>query len=170
MLLPFLVPLVLAIAQPTELETRQPPPEETGADDETEGIAVAVQWSGVRATDGCFFFSGPAGLGRDDALGEAACVVVGPRPAVDFGGARFTGAPSRMTRRSTHTYNGAWTANEALTGALAESGGFSGTYSYAECGPGGPCPGTCRIEASVTFTPIGRCGGPQTTPRPSAAR
>lgn len=156
MLLPFLMPVVLAVAMPMAPEKRPPPTTEEV--DEPEGVAVNVQWSGVHATDGCFFFSGPAGLGRDDALGDRACVVVGGRASASFGGATFTGVGGRLTRQSTHDFDGPWTVTEALTGALSDDGAFSGTYAYRECEKGRQCPGRCRIEATVSWVPVGRCG------------
>ena len=44
-----------------------------------------VAWDDVRASEGCFFFSGPLELGRDDHLGTMASVRRGPSTEVAFG-------------------------------------------------------------------------------------
>lgn len=151
-------PQLLATASPMR-EAPTPP------DEPTAGIEVAVKWTVSEATPGCFFFSGPGTLGRNDALGTRACVTPGPHPRVAFGSAVFKGSSSGIRRRSTHEYGGPWTAEEELSGALSGDGRFEGSYTYAECQQGQPCPGRCRIRATVSFTPIGRCGAAKGMPR-----
>ena len=151
-------PNLLATASPLR-EAPTPP------DDPAKGIEVAVTWTISDATSGCFFFSGPGRLGRDNALGSRACVTPGARPVVSFGSAVFRGSASGLRRRSTHQHGGPWTVTEALDGGLSGDGRFDGEYRYSECQAGAVCPGRCRIQATVAFTPIGRCGDAQGTPR-----
>lgn len=141
--------------------TGKPPVPPIAPETEGQGIKVAVHWSGVTATSGCFFFSGPNGLGRDDALGTTACVTPGASARVSFGSAVFSGSTAGLVRRSSHRYGGEWQAHERLDGALQSDGRFSGSYRYAECQVGKACPGSCAISATVRFEPIGRCGAEQ---------
>ena len=146
----------------TALPQREAP---TPPDEQGEGIEVAVTWAVSEATPGCFFFSGPGRLGRNDSLGSRACVTPGPRPVISFGSAVFHGSPRGIQRRSTHVHGGPWTVDEALSGGLSGDGRFEGAYQYTECQQGSPCPGHCRIRATVSFTPIGRCGDAKGAPR-----
>lgn len=151
-----LLPSVLATASPTR-ETPTPP------DDPTQAIEVAVSWTVSEATPGCFFFSGPGRLGRSSTLGNRACVTPSPHPIIAFGAAVFKGSARGIRRRSHHQHGGAWTVDEELSGGLSGDGRFEGEYRYTECQKGAACPGVCRIRATVSFTPIGRCG--KSTPR-----
>lgn len=152
------MPLLLLVFVLASGQTDRKPPPPTPIDQTGTGIEVAVRWSGVSATPGCFFFSGPRRLGRDDQLGSTACVSPGSPARVAFGGAVFTGSTGGLTRRSVHQFHGEWYADERLDGALQSDGRLNGTYLYEECEAGKACPGRCAIRASVTFTPIGRCG------------
>lgn len=155
-----MIGLALIVAFATKLPAEPPEPLQSPQQD-GRGVRVAVEWTGVRATPGCFFFSGPGRLGRDDQLGTSACVEATGPVRVDFGSAVFTGSTGRATRRSPHTFHGNWLALESLDGTFVADGSFSGTYRYEECERGKACPGRCRIDASVRFTPVGRCeGGP----------
>lgn len=159
-----MIALAVFIAFATRLPIEPVPPMTPPQIEQGDGIRVAVEWSGVQATPGCFFFSGPGRLGRDDQLGSTACV----DPAagrISFGSAVFRGGAGRLTRRSQHDHQGVWHADEALAGALGSDGRFSGSYAYAECAQGGACPGTCRISAAVRMTPVGRCGSGAGAPR-----
>jgi hypothetical protein len=123
-------------------------------------VGVAVVWQDVRRTAGCFYFSGPAGLGRNDALGDLATwSAAGGRATLTFaGGQVFTGVRAgpqvELTRRTTYSSGGAWQVTEIIRG------GFRGdvleaTYSYRECEAARPaaCPGNCTIEARVVARP-----------------
>ncbi|MEZ4436337.1 MAG: hypothetical protein R3F65_28390 [bacterium] len=150
--------LILAIAVPIT-PRKPPPPDDT---DTPDALRLTVDWNITHATDGCFFFAGPAPLGRDDSHGPRAGFTPGPRPTGTVGAAAFTGTSTRLTRTSKHHFHGPWTATETLTGTLAPDGRFTGTYRYAECESGQTCPGRCRIEATVRWHPDGRCGAGDT--------
>lgn len=114
-----------------------------------------VAWRDVTSTEGCFFFSGPQDLGRDDHLGDAARQlgdVLVITPAYEF---RLAG-PGTFVRQASHEYGGAWTSRETLTLAPASSAmgeGLVGRYHYDEIGPGETAPGTCHIDARIELWP-----------------
>ncbi|MFK7991294.1 MAG: hypothetical protein AB8I08_35085 [Sandaracinaceae bacterium] len=122
--------------------------------------AVNVHWSAIRTRrPGCFFFSGPGELGRDDPLGTSASLEWGARRvALRFGAVTFEGrrAGSTVTlaRQSTHAFAGDWRVTERIHGDLAQVGpecrGLRLTYAYEECHVGDPCPGSCHIDAVLT--------------------
>ena len=113
---------------------------------------VRVQFAPPRTTDGCWFFSGPGALGRDDQLGATArWSREGARVKLRFAGAEFAGdvegARVRLRRVSRHE---SWQVTETIEGEL--SGGcpsLHARYHYDECEDGGACPGTCHIDATV---------------------
>lgn len=156
--LPAILPLIiLAIAIPIT-PRKPPPPEQT---DQPDAIRLAVDWTLTHATDGCFFFAGPAPLGRDDSYGPRACLTPGATPTITFGAAAFSGTPTRLTRTSKHQFHGPWLTTETLTGHLTPDGRFTGTYRYRECEADATAPGRCQIEATVRWRPDGRCGPTQ---------
>jgi hypothetical protein len=131
---------------------------------------VAVTWTNVSSSSGCFFFSGPGKLGRDTQLGALArWEENGAQVALAFGAARFVGdgrgAPLRLQRSAVHDFNGAWRITETVVGkwveppALAQTLSqarcpeFEGTYAYQECNQGNAaeCPGRCVINAKLTL-------------------
>jgi len=131
---------------------------------------VRVSWQQVVHTGGCFFFSGPAELGRDTLLGTAArWEENGNAVTLAFGPARFVGdarhSPIGLERTAEHSYNGTWRITETIVGQWSKpspltqtlSPGqcpeFHGSYAYQECDEGNPaeCPGRCRITAQLTI-------------------
>jgi hypothetical protein len=118
-----------------------------------------VTWSRVRASPGCWFFSGPGHLGRDDHLGWLASVDAGARRVeVRFGPHAFRGprVPElALVRETNPRHLGPWTVTETLDGKLTADGGFSGTYTYRECDRSGAegCPNRCVIRAGVGIAP-----------------
>jgi hypothetical protein len=132
---------------------------------------VTVAWSDVRASQSCFFFSGPGALGRNDRLGGRARLDLRDgRAVLDFGGGvRFTGsAGERVTlaRTSEHDFQGTWRVTERITGTwqagverhldtpCTEAPRVAAAqYSYAECDTANPssCPGPCTITATLTI-------------------
>jgi hypothetical protein len=123
--------------------------------------ATSVLWGGATFNESCFFFSGPADLGRDDHLGSrAAYLRSGDLLSVSFDGAMFQGRVEgdrvRLVRVSEHEFDGTWKVAESIDATLGEGGEckvLDGTYAYEECdtGPKGLCPGPCRISARVSF-------------------
>jgi hypothetical protein len=135
---------------------------------------VAVVWSNVTRSGGCFFFSGPEGLGRDTNLGTSArWEEGGSNVALVFGPARFVGEPGRapltLVRTSGYEFNGRWRVTETITGQwtkpaplvqtimLEQCPEFEGTYAYQECHEGSPteCPGHCVINAKIRIKNAG---------------
>lgn len=119
------------------------------------GMPYGVRWSEIVSSPGCFFFSGPGALGRDQQLGESATFAIGEgRASLDFGsGVVFagprTGDRITLARRATHDFSGKWVTAETITLELAPAGGWIGRYHYDEHAPSDPTPGTCHIDASV---------------------
>lgn len=126
------------------------------------GAPLRVQWSDVKATEGCFFFSGPAG--RDDRLVGSARITRDPSGViVTIAKAEFRGVvrDQRLvaTRTSKHDFGGAWIVTETLRGRYSD-GAFVGSYSYEECEVGKQkgveaetCPDRCRIAATLALRP-----------------
>jgi hypothetical protein len=118
---------------------------------------VLVTWSNLRSTPGCFFFSGPESLGRDDHLGGFATLTttaMGAELAFD-GALVFSGAASGPTisvsRSAPHDFGGTWTSRETIV--LSRSGAaWVGTYHYDEHEGAATAPGTCHIDASVVVS------------------
>lgn len=135
-------------------------------------FAVAVAWSSVSKSDGCFFFSGPGDLGRDTKLGDRARWRGGAPASLDFGAAKFEGPAGALVRRTRHDFNGPWSAAETISGAWKQPAPlaqtldraalpcprFEGSYRYEECEerPGGECPGRCRIDAHLALSALSR--------------
>ena len=155
----------------------RPCPEQTGesAGGEATG-AVRVEWSDIRRTSGCWYFSGPGSIGRDTQLGDGATLSSeGASITLAFGPARFTGSGGetvRLSRTSNHDFGGAWQTIETIQGRwvgsatrtyaetpcrLEQDHTFRGTYRYHECelGQGRPCPGRCTITANVVIRSAG---------------
>jgi hypothetical protein len=110
-----------------------------------------VRWDDVQATDGCFFFSGPYHLGRDNRLGSQADVSQGPVVTVDFGPYRFQGRQGEpLVRESGHDFHGAWVVHESLRGRW-DADGFVGTYRYQEREHDAASWGRCSVTARVTI-------------------
>lgn len=123
-----------------------------GAEATTAFIARA-EWTAVHAVDGCWYFSGPQG--RDTPLaGDAQVVIADTYMRITWGKATFEGTLSgevfTVTRRATHTFGGAWTVEEAITGRLRQHE-LVATYAYQECEHGKACPGNCAITANLTL-------------------
>jgi hypothetical protein len=114
-------------------------------------LALRATWSNIRATDPCWYFSGPAG--RDTPLGAHVDVrVAGDHAWLRWGQASFEGTLGASTidvfRIATHSYQGTWVVSERLRGRVKEQG-IHATYTYEECQEGATCPGECRITADV---------------------
>lgn len=120
---------------------------------------VSVEWSGVNATPGCFFFAGPGDHGRDEPLGSSAELTEEPdHVALSFGDAHFlgrAGTPLELQRITQHDYEGKWEITQSMT-LTSTSSGWQGTYQYQECQVDiqAPCPGNCSIQANLTIVPL----------------
>jgi len=122
-------------------------------------IPLRVQWFGVSSSQGCFFFSGPETLGRDDHLGARASY----REDGQSAHLRFDGAvvfdgymgtiPFTLVRTSVHEYSGRWSVRETFALERLPNGVLRGGYHYDELGPTGDATGHCHIAASVLMTP-----------------
>lgn len=120
---------------------------------------MQVQWSNVSSSGGCFFFSGPDGLGRDDLLGTRATYLDGGQmarlwfdPRVVFEGYLAT-VPFTLVRTSVHEYSGRWSVRETFALEALPGGVFRGRYHYDELDPSGNPTGHCNIDALVTMSP-----------------
>lgn len=123
---------------------------------------VVVDWGPAQTSSGCFYFSGPHGLGRDDQLGpRAGYVRAGNLVSLSFDGRLFEGKLEgdrvELARRSQHDFGSVWTATETISGRVGGSDAcvlFTGTYRYEECNGGGSdsCPGPCTIAAPLTVS------------------
>ncbi|MDP2341179.1 MAG: hypothetical protein Q8O67_09485 [Deltaproteobacteria bacterium] len=147
---------------------------------EDRSEAAVASWSKVKPSGGCWFFSGPDGLGRDHDLGsEARMLREGAALTVRFGTATFQGdvdARGRVVLQ--HKGDGAdggdgWLYNETLTGKLSGNT-LVAQYAYRECeldGRGG-CPvvsrGNCTISGAVTINAAPRVSerAPEPEPQP----
>jgi hypothetical protein len=148
--------------------SERPPCPETGpiADD----MAVQVEWSSIRRTPGCWYFSGPSDVGRDDRLGpEAHWRKNGETATLSFGALAFSGSPVRLERTSAHDSGGRWTVTEVIEGQWQAAtiarhettpcppsdATFTGTYRYNECEERAraSCPGPCTITANIAIRP-----------------
>jgi hypothetical protein len=110
-----------------------------------------VSWDDIRATEGCFFFSGPLELGRDDHLGVEATITPGPVTTVAFGPHTFRGPRGEpLVRESGHDFQGAWVVRESLRGTWSADG-FAGTYRYQEREHRDEGWGRCAITAHVSI-------------------
>lgn len=136
----------------------------------TPHFDAVVTWSNVRSTAGCFFFSGPQDLGRDDHLGGRARFEATTEGAtLAFGAARFTGASApeiHLSRTTTHDFGGAWRVTETLDGRWvtpaiqhhldtpctdAAPRTIEARYVYHEYEGQASTPGHCTITADVTI-------------------
>ena len=124
-------------------------------------VALRVKWRKTVLTRGCFYFSGPNRIGRDNKLGVRATLERRGFGSLrlSFGVALFEGTAHggkvRLTRKSDHGYQGSvWRTREMIVGTL-RGGVLSGAYSYEECNTGGHkrCPGHCRITARLRAAP-----------------
>lgn len=151
--------VLVAIALPSVALALPPVARECShAFDGTSG-PVQVRWASIRRTDGCWFFSGPGELGRDDRLGTtAAWTRTGDQVSLRFGAVRFEGtiAGDRVTLRrvSEHASGRGWRVTETIEGTL--TGGACPTltarYHYDECEIGSAsCPGQCHLDAAITL-------------------
>lgn len=118
---------------------------------------VLVGWSAIESSPGCFFFSGPRDLGRDDHLGQLATLALSANGAqLVFDGALTfvggaTGPTLSLVRTAPHDYGGTWTTRETIV--LSRSGEtWVGTYHYDEH-DGASAAGTCHIDASLVVGP-----------------
>lgn len=118
-----------------------------------------VRWGRANASNGCFFFSGPHQLGRDDQLGERARYQRrGDQVTARFGDAVFSGVANGdhvlLERRSAHDFGGSWNVTEVIEARFVLVGGCTilrGTYRYRECPAGQRCADSCTISAPVSF-------------------
>jgi hypothetical protein len=144
---------------------RPPCPEAGTVGDDME---VQVEWSSIVRTNGCWFFSGPPGIGRDDRLGTSAhWRRTGETATLAFESNTFSGTATRLERVSSHQSGGAWTVHEVIEGAWQapsiarhettpcppSDATFAGTYVYHECEERArpACPGTCTITANIVL-------------------
>lgn len=156
-----LAPLTLlasvALAAPSEYH---PPPQ--GCTSLAEGVQrVHVTWGRPAATQGCFFFSGPFDLGRDDQLGSHAEMTRGgAEVTLRFAMAIFEGraAGDRLSlhRRSRHSFSGTWIVDEYIEGELTtvrrggeSCQGLRARYRYQEQQQGAESAGQCTISATL---------------------
>jgi hypothetical protein len=130
-----------------------PPPPPRGA------APMQVQWSDVTSSGGCFFFSGPDSLGRDDHLGARASYAQDGQTArlafdgrVVFEGYLAT-QPFTLVRTSVHQYSGTWSVRETFALDPLGQGAFRGRYHYDELDPSGNPTGSCNIDALVMLIP-----------------
>ena len=127
------------------------------------GAPVRATWSRVAQTPGCWFFSGPAGLGRDHDLGTAArWSRDGDTLSAWFGSARFVGDVDvdgnvvLAHRGAGADGNSGWLYDERVSGKLV-GGALVAAYTYRECelDGRGHCPvlsrGQCTISAGLTL-------------------
>lgn len=151
-----LLMIALAACEPAYGESSDPAKPMTETKPAPKSAKVRIEWSNVRVTDGCFFFSGPDG--RDDKLvGTATVTRDKTEVKIDFATATFRGVTRETvtvaTRVSEHDFGGPWTVNEVIRGRFLE-GGFTGQYRYSECEQSAKrCPGPCVIEADIALRP-----------------
>ena len=139
----------------------KPPPDDPPArqcQPLTDGTAE-VRWGRAISSNGCFFFSGPHQLGRDDQLGDRARYQRrGDQVTARFGDAVFSGVANadrvRLERRSAHEAGGTWNVTEVIEARFVVVDGCTilrGTYRYQECPAGQRCADGCTISAPVSF-------------------
>ena len=146
-------------AAPVPVPVPQAPPAPAPAPRPTQpsDYQFTVEWSEIKATEGCFFFSGPDG--RDDKLGPHVEVrrEEPDRVELRFGSAVFSGTARNgeleVTRDSSHDFDGRWTVTERIHGRAREEREMHARYRYQECEVGQHCPGTCRIDAKLVLRP-----------------
>ncbi|MEM9194581.1 MAG: hypothetical protein AAGF12_35715 [Myxococcota bacterium] len=144
-------------------EARPKPPVQTPGEQSCRPLSngpAAARWGRATSTSGCFFFSGPHDLGRDDQLGRTSRFTRrGDQVTVQFGNATFVGQVRQgaveLRRVSQHTFGSIWTVTEVISARFVREQDclvLRGTYRYTECdSAGGRCPGGCTIEAPVTI-------------------
>ncbi len=159
------LPLVLAalsIASAASAAPSEAPPSHECASVGPGDRSVRVAWDTAERTAGCFFFSGPADLGRDDHLGASARLTWnGEDVTLAFGALRFTGRADasgvHLSRRSDHQYGGRWVVTEHIDGRLERGDDgctiLRATYRYRE-GMEGSQPGHCTIRAALAVTAL----------------
>lgn len=128
-----------------------------GAPVEAESVVYRVEWRVEQVTDGCFFFSGPGVLGRDEQLGHDALLTDTHRTvrSLSFGGEAFVGSMAGATLAlSRQTVHEGWTVIEDFELTPAPGLGFVGRYRYREIPPGGRVPGPCTIAARLSLGPF----------------
>jgi hypothetical protein len=123
--------------------------------------SMRASWSRIRRSPGCWFFSGPGDLGRDDHLGSSAhWARNGERVELRFGSLSFTGTITGnrviVRRESTHQSGSQWRVTETIQGSFTppddSNCAFVARYHYDECQQGGECPGSCHIDATIRFS------------------
>ncbi|RLB52520.1 MAG: hypothetical protein DRJ42_14660 [Deltaproteobacteria bacterium] len=142
----------------------KPPAQDLCRPFEAAQLSVHAEWGQPTATNGCFFFSGPYELGRDDHLGPRAVFTrAGDRITARLG-SRITfsgvvrGDRVQLRRVSDHEFGSTWTVTEIIDARFVNSATgcteLRGTYRYTECDTARPqsCPGRCTIATPVTFT------------------
>lgn len=126
---------------------------------QTTAVPVQVTWSNITSTATCFFFSGPAQLGRNDHLGnEATWRDDGGNLTLDFGEqvvfrGTMTGSNVTFLRRSSHDFGSKWDIEEQIDGVVAGAL-LTASYEYHECNTTNSreCPSECEITAQLTIT------------------
>jgi len=92
-------------------------------------------WSHVDSTDGCFFFSGPAGT-DDRLVGSARIERDGNHIKISIENAVFEGTYREgqldLMRISSHAFDGPWLALERMHGRYV-GGKMIARYRYNEC-------------------------------------
>ena len=123
-------------------------------------VGATVQWQEISKTEGCSFFSGPAGLGQVDQLGTKATLInAGGDITLSFEGDRSFhgkqyGTLVTLARQSVYLRAGTrWIVEEAIAGML-EEGALHGHYHYRECDEQSPdsCPSGCAIRATLAVS------------------
>lgn len=127
---------------------------------------AGARFSEIVNTPGCWFFSGPAPLGRDLHYGDRARYVrEGDQIALTLSERTFRGRVDENGRvwlsRTTHVKDG-WITAEQLTGSLDDAGALRANYGYQECEivagkrtctPGQGAGNQCTISAKLIVTP-----------------
>jgi hypothetical protein len=116
---------------------------------------MRVAFREVVSSPGCFFFSGPGELGRDDRLGEHAELDAERlrfSPTIELTRVELPDGSVTWSRESIHEFGGPWRVREAIT-LLPSGAGWVGRYRYQELSPGATTPGTCTIDARVELWP-----------------
>lgn len=125
---------------------------------------VTIRWAQVHESPGCYFFSGPNGLGVDDTLGtDADLRRVGDGVELEFGRNVIfrgtSGGDDFLLRRTSSHRDGDWKVHERIRGRFTRDAQgcpvIEAHYEYNECpcGHAGPCVTRCTIEADLEARP-----------------
>jgi hypothetical protein len=172
---------LVAAATPVVEPVPPPAPEALDVVVVEHGLPARATWSAVQPSGGCWFFSGPEGLGRDHALGADARIDRdGQALTLWFGDASFKGDVDAagnvvLTHQGSGDDNGSgWLYRETFTGTFHDDTLNAG-YGYRECeldGRGG-CPvvsrGHCTISGRVNVKVIEEPAPSRHEPEPQPA-